>query len=152
MIWPETGELAYFAGAIDARGHISLTSRRGIPQPRVRVTTRRIELLRWLAGNTGVRVKIDDRGYERRPCSEHCSLKHQHLVRQSAYWNVDGARAVIVLWNVLPYLVVQRTTAYAALTDTRIWWKDRTQITAAMERRGWHIPTFDDFPELANTA
>lgn len=135
-------DIGYIGGVIDARGHISIERN----TPRVRVTTRRTELLEWLAARTGVGVKLDERGYQRRACSEHCAAKHQHIERQSAYWNVDGARAVIVLWNVLPYLVCQRGEARSSLRHASDLWpvRPRTEITVAMRDLGWRIPKRSD--------
>lgn len=130
--------VAFIAGVLDARGHIDCQGRQ-----RVRVTTRRHDLLEWLAKHTGTGVRVDNAGYQRRACSEHCEDKHQHIYRQSAYWNIDGARAVIVVWNALPYLVCQRTEAHQLLRATGTW-QERTEITQAMARLGWQIPTEAD--------
>lgn len=140
--------IPYAAGIVDSRGHIELTVRRGIATPRVRVTTRRDEITGWLSKWTGVEPHVDTRGYDRRGCSEHCDAKHQHISRQSTYWNVDAARAVIVLYNVLPFMVCSTITATGALSQAQPSWpvKPRTEITEAMRRLGWTIPTRDDLP------
>lgn len=110
-----TLDLSYVAGVIDSRGHLEVTNRHGTPQPRIRVTTRRVALLSHLAQLTGTKVVTDDRGYERRQCSEHCKSKHVHAVRQSAQWTVDSARATIVLFNVAPLLVAVHAEALSLL-------------------------------------
>lgn len=140
-------DLGYVAGVIDARGHITVNERRpGNLTPRVRITTRKADLLHWLADRTGVTVKTDDRGYARRPCGDHCTERHSHQVRQSAYWNVDGARAVIVLHGVLPWLVVSRFDAIEAIRAGSLLWpiEPRSEVTEAMRRLGWPIPSRAD--------
>lgn len=129
-------DVAYVAGVVDARAHIDVHPTR----VRVRVTTRRGDLLQWLAARTGVTVHIDERGYERRACSAHCQDRHQHIERQSAYWNVDGLRAGIVLAACLPWLVDQRYEAIRALRALQGSWPAdlrRTEIGAEMMRLGW---------------
>lgn len=133
--------IAFVAGVLDARGHIRVESRRGRPEPRIRVTTRRAELLTYLASLTGTRLHVDDAGYERRPCSAHCRDAHQHAVRQSAYFNIDATRAFIVLFNVRPFIVCQLNEVRAAL---EVGWGNypppKSATVAQMERLGWPIP------------
>ena len=143
-----TVDHGFAAGIIDARGHIELVGRHGAQTPRIRVTTARVELLTWLANRTGTAVHRDARGYERRACAEHCGSTHVHIARQSSYWNVDAARAVIVLYNVLPYLVCQLSVAHEALLIGTLTWpvSPRTEISEQMRRRGWDIPDRADLP------
>lgn len=140
MTGPEI-PLGYIAGIIDARGHIEVQLRHGTQQPRLSVTTRRLALLEHLAQLTGTNVSIDNRGYERRPCGEHCSEAHSHVVRQSAKWRVDSSRATIVLYNVVPLLVSQRAEALAALRIGLQAYPARRGNTAdQMSALGWALP------------
>lgn len=132
--------VAWVAGVIDARGHIEVVDRHGRGQPRIRVTTARTALLHRLADLTGTTVKVDARGYQRRPCGSHCDERHSHVARQSAYWNVDSARATIVLANVLPYLVDQHAAARTAmLTGTNVWPPARGDTAKRMAGLGWDV-------------
>jgi hypothetical protein len=136
--------IEYVAGVVDSRGHITLAR----STPRIRVTTRRVDLLHGLARHSGVGVLLDDRGYDRRGCATHCTEKHQHNVRQSAYWNCDGARAVVILYNVLPFLICQTGVVYEALVHAAQFWpvNSRTEVTEEMRRLGWTIPDRADMP------
>lgn len=134
-------QLAYLAGVIDCRGHIELNDRHGHWQPRIRVTTRRLELLQHCATLTGTKVVSDTAGYQRRRCSEHCGSQHEHVFRQSAQWTVDSSRALIVLWNLHPYLVCQRDKASEAIERGLLRWPPAKGDThRLMAGLGWHLP------------
>lgn len=133
--------IAFVAGIIDARGHIEVSMRHDKPQPRLSVTTKRVELLEWLGKITGTKVSYDTRGYERRPCNEHCNQQHSHVVRQSAKWRVDSSRATVVLFNVAPHIVGQRKEVLEALrVGMASWPAARGDTAAQMARLGWPLP------------
>lgn len=133
--------LAYFAGVIDARGHIEIGMRHDRPQPRIAVTTRRVDLLQHLADLTGTTISEDTRGYERRPCGAHCKGRHQHVNRQSAKWRVDSARATIVLWNIHPFIVSQIEQVTEALrVGLEAWPAARGNTAERMASLGWPLP------------
>lgn len=140
-----TLNVAYVAGVIDARGHLRLEMRHGKEQPRIAVTTRKISLLTVLSDLTGTKISMDDRGYQKRPCSEHCKDQHVHVVRQSAKWRVDCVRATVVLYNCLPFMVAQRDDALALLrVGLDNYQPSRNGTAAAMQRLGWDLPTVGD--------
>ncbi len=133
--------LAFVAGVLDARGHIDMNDRHGRPQPRLSVTTRRVELLQHLAQLTGTTVREDDRSYDRRPCGVHCTEHHSHAVRQSAYWRVDSSRATIVLYNVQPFIVCQRVeVAQALAAGLESYPAARGDTAKQMKALGWALP------------
>lgn len=138
-------DIGYIAGVIDARGHIETHPTR----TRVAVTTKRKQLLQWLATHTGVGITLDDREYHKRGCTEHCELPHQHSQRRSAYWRVDGIRAGIVLASCYPYLVEQRLEAHAALQSLADRWPaapSRHELCREMKRLGWPLIKRADLP------
>jgi hypothetical protein len=133
--------VAWLAGVIDARGHIEVTDRHGHPQPRIRVTTRHLKLLDELARLTGVKVVLDARGYERRPCSDHCIERHSHVARQSAQWTIDSSRATVVLWHVVPYMTAQHVEAFYALqAGLHRFPPARGDVPEQMTDLGWSLP------------
>jgi hypothetical protein len=133
--------LAYIAGVIDARGHIEAHNRHGHIQPRIRVTTRKIELLTYLAELTGNKVVLDDRGYARKPCGDHCDSAHSHVVRQSAQWTVDSSRATIVLWNIASLMHAQKAEALLALeAGMQAFPPARGDVPKQMAALGWVLP------------
>ena len=137
-------DLHWVAGVIDARGHIELNDRRGTPMPRIRVTTRHVPLLQRLADLTGVKVRSDDRGYQRRSCGVHCTEQHVHVVRQSASWTVDSTRATIVLYAVSPFMVARHTEAIATLRiGLDSYPPQRGDTTKQMAALGWPIPSME---------
>lgn len=134
-------DVSYVAGVIDARAHIEVVNRHGKPQPRLSVTTKRLVLLQHLARLTGTKVSLDERGYEKRGCGEHCDSAHIHVARQSAKWRVDCLRATIVLHNVIPYLVDRAAEASAALTvGLESYPAARGDTAKQMARLGWELP------------
>lgn len=134
--------IEFISGIVDARGHIEVVQRHGKPQPRIRVTTKRRDLLEWLAARTGTRVMSDDRGYQRRPCGDHCTDRHQHMVRQSTQWTVDGSRATVVLYNVQPHIVGQiAEVRRALLTGLDSFPPARGNVPTQLEALGWSLPT-----------
>lgn len=134
--------IAYVAGVLDARAHVEVMSGRGRgPQPRLSVTTRRLDLLEHLAGLTGTKISLDSRGYQRRPCVAHCVERHEHLVRQSAKWRVDCLRATIVLFNVQPFIVSQRIeVANALAVGLTAYPAARGNTAKQMAALGWALP------------
>lgn len=142
MMPPVPHEAAvYVAGVLDSRGHIEVSMRHERPQPRLSVTTRRVHLLEHLATLTGTTVSVDARGYERKPCGEHCSERHSHVVRQSAKWRVDSCRATIVLFNVSPFIVSQRAEVLEALrVGLDAYPAARGNTATQMARLGWALP------------
>lgn len=134
-------DLSYVAGVIDSRAHIEVLNRHGKPQPRLSVTTKRLGLLNHLATLTGTKVSVDERGYEKKGCGEHCDQAHIHVARQSAKWRVDCLRATIVLHNVLPMLVDRRLDASAALTvGLESYPAARGDTAKQMVKLGWDLP------------
>lgn len=137
--------VAYLAGVIDARGHVEVNVRHDRPQPRIRITTRRFGLLSHLAECTGTKVYADDRGYERRPCSNHCHEPHVHVVRQSSRWTVDSSRATIVLYNIEPFIVDKRDEVRTALmAGLDAFPPTRSNVPEVMVRLGWAIPSVEE--------
>lgn len=133
--------IEYIAGVIDARGHIAVNMRHSVPQPRIRLTTRRLPLLEHFAKVTGTKVVRDDRGYERRPCHLHCDEAHLHYVRQSVQVTVDSARATIVLFNVKPFIVGQKDEVEIALNHgLKAFPPPKGDTIKRMEKLGWEIP------------
>lgn len=143
MLRPNLSELniPWFAGVIDARGHIDLNVRHDKPQPRLSVTTRRMDLLIFMSEHTGTQISVDNRGYEKRPCGAHCKDKHVHVARQSAKWRVDSSRATIVLYNVQPYIISQVTEVRKALEiGLQSYPAARGNTAKKMQKLGWELP------------
>jgi hypothetical protein len=148
--------IEYFAGVLDARGHFEIVDRkRGETalRPRITVTTKRLELLEWMAIRTGTKVHIDDRGYDRKACAEHCQLPHVHYVRQSSFWRVEGTRATVLLYNIEPLLVQQAALARKLLLEgAKHYPGQRNEISQEMFRHYWKLPTKEEMKAIVRMA
>jgi hypothetical protein len=134
-------DIPWFAGVLDARGHLSLNTRRGTPTPRIRVTTNRLGLLATLSAMTGNTVRVNDKDYHRRLCNDHCTQPHIHVVAQSSFWNADCTRATIILHSCLPYMRSARAEAEALLEVGYPGYQPKRNGTAvAMQKLGWELP------------
>lgn len=137
----EPPPFAWIAGVIDARAHIESHNRHGHVQPRLRVTTRDTLLLQTLSEFTGTKVVLDQRGYRRKPCGEHCEHAHSDVVRQSAQWTVDSARATVILWNIAPLMFAKRVDASLALeAGLKRYPPARGDLPVQMAGLGWELP------------
>lgn len=81
----------------------------------VGVSTPRRDILHQLADMTGVGVVTVNREYNRLGCGEHCQEAHLHVSSSTGRWGLTGARAVVFLSAIEPYLVVQRGQAQDAI-------------------------------------
>lgn len=135
-----TLNLNYIAGVLDARGHLSINNRHGKMQPKIAVTTRRTSLLNYLSANTGVGVTLDNKEYERKPCSAHCTTQHSHVARQSSYWTVGSSRATIVLYTLQPFIVAQKDEVDLYLSIGLKSFNPKTTVLTEMKTLGWRAP------------
>jgi len=98
--------LAHLAGVLDALARIRVRELdNGTALAVVAISSPDLELLRYVAGKTGVKVVRVRRSYDRLGCELHCDKRHLHVASDTGRWELVGARAVIVLRSVRPYLV-----------------------------------------------
>ena len=133
--------LGYVAGVIDARGHIEVNNRHGKPQPRVRITTKRIELLQHLATHHRQQGGRGPRGLQ--PAGLLGALHRAAPAHRLAEHPVDrglGPRHDR-LYNIQPLIVAQvdkvRTALMAGLTAFP---PERGNTPQVMYDLGWDIP------------
>jgi hypothetical protein len=81
----------------------------------VGVSTPRRDILGQLAELTGVRTFTVNRDYNRLGCGEHCQEPHLHVTSSTGRWSLTGARAVVFLAAIEPYLVVSKGQAQDAI-------------------------------------
>ena len=137
---------------LDARGAIRTEVRHGTLTPRIRVTTRRAELLAELTRLAGGNWTPDNREYHRKVCGIHCKDQHLEVARQSAYWNADAARATIILYSCAPFMVAQRDIALEVLEiGLRNFPPDRGNTVRLMRDIGWRIPEYSTAAVRAGT-
>jgi len=102
----------------------------------VAVSTPRRDILSYLSSMTGVRVITVNREYNRLGCGEHCTEAHLHVFSSTGRWSLTGARAVVFLSAIEPYLVVQRGQAQDAISAGLVAPK-KPAVVAKMYALGW---------------
>lgn len=132
-------ETAYLAGVLDARGIVRVRVAGDTMLPFLGLHTPNLALLGYVAEVTGTKVTETRRSYYKVGCSEHCAQKHQHVQSVSGRWSVTGARATVVLHNVVPYFILQRDTAQQVLT-LGLAAPMKAETLVKMEKLGWSIP------------
>jgi hypothetical protein len=99
-------KLAYIAALVDTLGKLST---RVVTRDELPVVTiqGKYEILEWLAVVSGVKLIKLDKSYSRHQCTEHCPDKHMAIESFSYRWQLVGARAVVLLEAIEPYLKLQ---------------------------------------------
>lgn len=130
----------YIAGILDANGLFRVRAvQSGTKLPAVYVHGLHIELLQVLADATGTAVTVIKRDYNGVRCAEHCPERHVHTISVSGRWSVTGAKATVLLHNVLPHLRVQREVAEELLA-VGMDAPRKEQTIRKMKKLGWEIP------------
>lgn len=138
-----TAEKAYFAAVIDVLGRIRVRKFRDAELPEVAVSSANLPLLQHLGEMTGVRVYETERQYSRHNCNEHCPAAHQGLSSTSAVWKLSGAKATVLLANVLPHLRLKSDDAtQAILLGLEAGYKRAT--VDKMAQLGWDVAVFTE--------
>lgn len=132
-------QVAHLAGVIDSLGRVRVRETdEGTRLAVVAISSPDLTLLRYVAGHTGVRVVRVRRRYDRLGCEEHCDKRHLHVHSDTGRWELVGARAVVVLRNVRPYLVKLGAEVDAVLAVTA-----EAPVKAATVRKmrelGWEV-------------
>ncbi|GAB3080918.1 hypothetical protein GCM10027053_51740 [Intrasporangium mesophilum] len=105
--------LPYIAAIVDTQCALGTRVAAGTELPMVTLHGPNMPLLVALGEATGVGVREVRRAYSKSPCSTHCDTPHVHISSLSGRWQVTGARATILLRNVLPHLHFRREEAQA---------------------------------------
>lgn len=141
-------DLAYVAGVVDLVANIKIR-RAGqgtnVDLPVIAIYGAYPDVLHWLGEHTETRPVVTSRQYARAGCQEHCQEKHQHVTSVSARWSLTGAKATIVLYNVMPYLKFQTHDAEMAVQLGLITNYKQATVTK-MRSLGWETP-----PEMSRT-
>lgn len=134
-------DIPWVAGVLDARASFSVTNRRGVEQPRLRIVTARLALVQTMCSMTGVTIRRDGGLYQKRVCADHCKEKHSHVMRQSTAWTADCTRATIILHSCLPFMHSARDEALALLDLGYPNYQPTKNGTAKMMAGlGWILP------------
>lgn len=98
-------DVAYVAGLVDALGRVrTRETTAGTLIAELSISSGNVSALSYVAHLTGVRVVRTSRRYPRVGCREHCPDPHRVVESASARWQLTGARAVVVLRAIRPYL------------------------------------------------
>jgi hypothetical protein len=110
--------VGFLAGVFDAIGHVTTrTVPGGTVLAQVSISSVNMPLLRYVAKHTGVSIVTVRRDYARLGCSEHCIEAHLHVESVTGRWQLVGARAVLFLTTVLPYLVLRADDVITVLAQ-----------------------------------
>ena len=129
----------HVAGVLDVCGVFRVRMVQNTALPMVAAHSTDPVLLGYLSRVTGVGVTEVKRNYSRFGCDEHCAEKHIHVNHSSLRWSVTGARAGILIYNVLPHLVLRHEQAEKVLDGTADA-PFRKPTVQAMGRLGWQVP------------
>lgn len=100
------GQVAWVAGVLDSLARVRIRETDdGTSLPVVAISSPKLDLLRAVAELTGVQVVRVRRRYDRVGCDVHCDKRHLHVQSDTGRWELVGARAVVVLRAVRPYVV-----------------------------------------------
>jgi hypothetical protein len=138
-------DLAYFAGLLDALARLrTIRSSDRTRLPVVAISSPNLGLLHHCARQTGVKVTAVNRDYLRLGCDQHCTERHLHVASSTGRWQVAGARATVVLFACLPFLVDLHDDA-EHLLRLGLTAPKKPQTVAAMRRLGWPaLPARED--------
>jgi hypothetical protein len=131
-------DFAYVAALVDNLGKLSSRVVHRDELPVVTIQGKHAALP-WLAEVSGVQLMQLDKSYTRHQCSEHCPDKHMPIDSWTHRWQVTGARAIVVLWNVEPYMRAQAAEARRLLRLGGLVAVKGTTIFD-MAERGWPLP------------
>lgn len=111
--------IAWCGGIIDAIGMVRVrTTPGGTELAYVAVSTPQLAIARRLAELTGATVTTVRRDYTRVGCTEHCEAAHLHVNSTTGRWSLTGAKAVVFLAAVQPYIVTRADDVAEVLAAT----------------------------------
>jgi hypothetical protein len=99
-------ERAYIAALVDTLGKLTV---RRVHRDELPVITiqGKYEILPWLAEATGVKLMRLEKAYARHQCTDHCPERHMAIESWTYRWQLVGARAVVLLEAIEPYMKLQ---------------------------------------------
>lgn len=130
----------YIAGVLDAVGVFKLRKVPGSGTKLAQISVHGMppEVLRVLAQATGTTVVKTERKYHGVRCAEHCTESHVDTTSTSHKWVVTGAKALVLLSTVMPYLRAKRDKA-APVLDEGMAAPYKPETMRKMERLGWDV-------------
>lgn len=147
---------AWMAGVLETRGKIRFTNdpSRKTNQLVLQVRTSHLGVVERMCALTGCRFAVEHVKAivtaDRRPCTEHCTEAHSHVVREvpeHAVWSISGAGAAIVLTNLAPFLVTDGPAMLAVadniLANLPTSGRGRhavDMVILRLKKLGWKIP------------
>lgn len=165
-------KLGWVAGVLDLKGKVitKKNKQRATPQFVLMVETKDRTIINELCSLTGTHVEVRDARtmpeWMRRPCTEHCPDKHEHVHSGRDYdwkmppisrWTATGCTAAIILYNVLPFSLanIGMEVALHSLLDQAALTGQGSGATMAAIRRmadlGWELPPkFEEAVQKSN--
>jgi hypothetical protein len=150
--------LGWLAGVVDLKGRLiyKVNATRATPQVVLMVESREHAIIKQLCLLTGTNVEQRTerplKDFMRRGCAEHCPEAHVHLINDEATmppvsrWTVTGASMVVVLYNLLPFLTIDRgylEAMNAVIASTTLTGQGSGAVLKSLKRLyqlGWDMP------------
>lgn len=137
----EPARLGWVAGIIDLRGYLSdrpsSHADRRLPTVAVTMPTTGEDpatVISWLCRHSGVEPIRTGKGYNSRGCDIHCPEPHRHKTNVYDRWIIGGAKAIVFLKAIQPYLLVKRDEAQRLSAMSANY---KAAHFAEMEKYGW---------------
>lgn len=153
-------KLGWMAGVLDLKGRLIFKDNRArvTAQVVLMVESKELGIIRELGSMTGTRPELKKaapiKDFMRKGCIDHCPEPHVHVnewgkelvIAPVARWTITGAGMVVVLFNVQPYLQIERgyTEAVRLVQQNTVLTGQGSGMVYQSLRRlrqlGWDLP------------
>lgn len=145
----DVATLSYVGAVVDLNANLTIRTVGQTELPNIAVHMPNMGVLRWLGDLTETKAIATHRDFMRAGCKEHCEEKHQHIRSTSGRWVLTGAKATVLLHNVMPYLRFQEVEA-RMLLSVGLRAPHKPATPQKMHALGWALPEWID--PLTNAA
>lgn len=133
-------ERVYMAALLDTMGNLNVRiTAEGTEIPEITISTPNKQVHGYLQGMTGAKGFKIKRTYHRANCKDHCTEKHSSVTARSLRWQVTGARATMLLNEVVEHMRFKREEA-EELLNLGINAPHKPYTITKMASLGWTIP------------
>lgn len=142
-------EKAYMAAVLDTLANFNIrTTPDGTELPEITISTPNKDLHKYLREMTGGRAFSIVRSYHRAGCRVHCAEKHRQVKAKSLRWQITGARATMLLNDVVEYMHLKRDEA-EELLNIGVGAPHKPATVSKMASLGWSVPLMWQSPKIS---
>lgn len=128
------------AGLMDAVANFNIRKTSdGTELPEITISTPNKQIHKYLREMTGGKAFMIVRSYHRANCRDHCTEKHAEVKAKSLRWQITGARATMLLNEIVEYMHFKREAA-EELLNIGINSPHKQATVLKMASLGWGIP------------